>query len=195
MLPETARRKVHETEQRLGHWDAYVRSIYITVLVIMAYLLGYEFDLMAPLHGGAAVVGALWAAVTVLAVYKDDRVTTRSSFFSTMGSALLGAAVALAYLVWIPPHMWDLALIIVLAMLMSQVLGFADRGRQVVSTLLIIVIFSHLNNSTPWVNAAMRTVEVLIGAGVGLLGGYFGEHLPGLDEEQKKSAEAEQHKP
>ena len=194
MLPETARRKVHETEQRLGHWDAYVRSIYITILVIMAYLLGYEFDLMAPLHGGAAVVGALWAAVTVLAVYKDDRVTTRSSFFSTMGSALFGAAVALAYLLWIPPHMWDLALIIVPAMLISQLLGFADRGRQVVSTLLIIVIFSHLNNSTPWVNAAMRTAEVLIGAVVGLLGGYFGEHLPGLDEEPEKSAEAEHHK-
>ena len=94
----------------------------------MAYLLGYEFDLMAPLHGGAAVVGALWAAVTVLAVYKDDRVTTRSSFFSTMDSALLGAVVALAYLVWVPPHMWDWALIIVLAMLMSQALGFAENN-------------------------------------------------------------------
>lgn len=184
MLPETARRKVHETEQRLGHWDAYVRSIYITILVIMAYLLGYEFDLMAPLHGGAAVVGALWAAVTVLAVYKDDRVATRDSFFSTMGSALFGAAVALVYLVWIPPHMWDLALIIVLAMLLSQALGFSDRGRQVVSTLLIIVIFSHLNELNPWMNAGMRTAEVLIGASVGLLGGYFGEKLPGLDKEK-----------
>lgn len=90
MLPETARRKVQETEQRLGHWDTYVRSIYITILVIMAYLLGYEFDLMAPLHGGAAVV--------------------------------------LVYLVWVPPHMWDLALIIVLAMLMSQALGFAENN-------------------------------------------------------------------
>ncbi|WP_010642601.1 MULTISPECIES: hypothetical protein [Acidithiobacillus] len=45
----------------------------------------------------------------------------------------------------------------------------------------IIVIFSHLNAANPWINAAMRTIEVFIGAGVGLLGGYFGVNLPGLD--------------
>ena len=182
MLPKTARRKIHETEQRLDHWDAYVRSVYVTILVIMAYLLGYEFDLIGPIHGGVAVVGALWAAATVLSVYKDDRVATRESFFSTMGSTFLGVAVALVYLFWFPPHMWSLALMIILAMLLSQAMGLAERGRQVVSALLIIVIFSHLNEANPWINAAMRTAEVLIGSGVGLLGGYFGEKLPGLDK-------------
>ena len=181
MLPEFIRRKFFDTEQRLDHWDAYVRSVYVTILVIMAYLLGYEFDMIGPIHGGVAVVGALWAAATVLSVYKDDRVATRESFFATMGSTFLGVAVALVYLFWFPPHMWDLALIIILAMLLSQAVGLSDRGRQVVSTLLIIVIFSHLNAANLWVNAAMRTVEVFIGAGIGLLGGYFGESLPGLD--------------
>ena len=89
---------------------------------------------------------------------------------------------ALVYLFWFPPHMWSLALMIILAMLLSQAMGLADRGRQVVSALLIIVIFSHLNEANPWINAAMRTAEVLIGAGVGLLGGYFGDKLPGLDK-------------
>jgi uncharacterized membrane protein YccC len=84
--------------------------------------------------------------------------------------------------------MWNFALIIVLAMLLSQALGFSDRGRQVVSTLLIIVIFSHLNELNPWLNAGMRTAEVLIGALVGFVGGYFGEILPGLDH--KKMPEA-----
>lgn len=63
MLPEFARRKVHETEQRLTRWDAYIRSIYMTILVIVACLLGYQFDLAAPAHGGAAValVYLVWA--------------------------------------------------------------------------------------------------------------------------------------
>ena len=60
-----------------------------------------------------------------------------------------------------------------LSLLLSQLLGFTDRGRQVVSTLLLIVIFSHLNTSAPWLNATMRMGEVLLGAMVGLVGGYL----------------------
>ena len=48
MLPEFIRRKFFDTEHRLDHWDAYVRSVYVTILVIMAYLLGYEFDMIGP---------------------------------------------------------------------------------------------------------------------------------------------------
>jgi len=69
--------------------------------------------------------------------------------------------------------MLTLALVMALSLLLSQWIGFSDRGRQVVSTVLLIVIFSHLNSSAPWLNAGMRMAEVVVGAVVGLLGGFL----------------------
>lgn len=145
----------------------------ITVLVLLAYFLGYGLDELVPTHVTAAVIGALWSAVTVLTVFKDRWQETRASFWATLSSGTVGAVAAVIYLVYIPPSMGSLAVVMGLSLLLSQIMGFSDRGRQVVSTLLLIVIFSHLNTSAPWLNATMRMGEVLLGAMVGLLGGYI----------------------
>ena len=181
-LPRIFRSQIENTENKLGHWDSYVRSLYVTGLVLAGYFAGYEINQLVPVHATVNLIGALWAAATVLTVYKDQREESQKSFFATITAALLGSLIAVAYLLWLPQHVWGLAPIIVLAMLLSQVLGFADRGRQMVSMLLIIVIFSHISKNSPWVNAGMRDLEVFIGALVGLIGGYVGEQLPGLDD-------------
>jgi glycerol uptake facilitator-like aquaporin len=162
-----------EKQRKLQQRDPYVRSVIITILVLLAYFLGYGLDGLVPTHVTAAVIGALWSAVTVLAVFKDHWQETRTSFWATLSSGTVGAGAAVIYLVYIPPGMGSLAVVMGLSLLLSQIMGFSDRGRQVVSTLLLIVIFSHLNNSAPWLNATMRMGEVLLGAMVGLLGGYI----------------------
>lgn len=174
------RQQLHNTETQLRRWDPYLRSAVITALVLLAYFLGYGLDELIPTHVTAAVIGALWSAVTVLAVFKDQWPDTRSSFWSILSSGAVGAVAAMIYLVYVPPHMVSLALVMGLSLLLSQLLGFADRGRQVVSTLLLIVIFSHLNSSAPWLNASMRLAEVVVGALVGLLGGYLLRFLPAM---------------
>ena len=146
--------------------------------MLTAYFLGYGLDELVPSHVTAAVIGALWSAVTVLTVFKDHWQETWSSFWSTLGAGIVGALAALIYLLYFPQHMLTLALVMVLSLLFSQWLGFADRGRQVVSTLLLIVIFSHLNDSAPWLNVGMRLAEVLIGAMVALLGAYLLRKAP-----------------
>ncbi len=171
-----------KAEQRVGRWDAYLRTVTITVLVLVAYFLGYELNEVVPAHVTNAVIGALWSAVTVLAVFRDSWTETRLTFWSTLFSGLLGAGAAVLYLLFLPAHMWTLGAVMALSLLLGQALGFSDRGRQVVSTLLLIVIFSHLNASNPWLNASMRMAEVVIGAGVGLVGGYLVRNLPGLKD-------------
>jgi hypothetical protein len=181
-LPRFFRSQIENTENKLGHWDSYVRSLYVTGLVLAGYFAGYEINQLVPVHATENLIGALWAAATVLTVYKDLRVESQKSFFATITAALLGSLIAVAYLLWLPQHLWGLAPIIVLTMLLSQVLGFADRGRQMVSMLLIIVIFSHISKNSPWVNAGMRDLEVFVGALIGLVGGVVGDRLPGLDD-------------
>ncbi|MBU2820911.1 FUSC family protein [Acidithiobacillus caldus] len=170
--------QLKERQLQLQHREPYVRSAIITVLVLIAYFMGYGLDELVPTHVTAAVIGALWSAVTVLAVFKDHWQETRSSFWATLISGILGALAAVIYLIYLPPNMGALAVVIALSLLLSQILGFTDRGRQVVSTLLLIVIFSHLNTSPPWLNATMRMGEVLLGAMVGLFGGYMLHVLP-----------------
>ncbi|MCE5360900.1 FUSC family protein [Candidatus Igneacidithiobacillus taiwanensis] len=165
--------QLKEKQLQLQRREPYLRSAIITVLVLIAYFLGYGLDELVPTHVTAAVIGALWSAVTVLAVFKDHWQETRTSFWATLSSGVLGAIAAVIYLTYIPANMASLAAVMSLSLLLSQLLGFADRGRQVVSTLLLIVIFSHLNTSAPWLNASMRMGEVVLGAGTGLLGGYL----------------------
>lgn len=165
--------QLKEKQMRLQRGEPYLRSAIITVLVLFAYFLGYGLDELVPTHVTAAVIGALWSAVTVLAVFKDHWQETRSSFWATLSSGVVGAIAAVIYLAYIPANMASLAVVMGLSLLLSQLLGFTDRGRQVVSTLLLIVIFSHLNTSAPWLNATMRMGEVLLGAIVGLAGGYL----------------------
>ncbi len=165
--------QLEEKQIQLRRGEPYLRSAIITILVLFAYFLGYGLDELVPTHVTAAVIGALWSAVTVLAVFKDHWQETRSSFWATLSSGVVGAVAAVIYLAYIPPNMASLAVVMALSLLLSQLLGFTDRGRQVVSTLLLIVIFSHLNTSAPWLNATMRMGEVLLGAMVGLVGGYL----------------------
>ncbi|MBU2805643.1 FUSC family protein [Acidithiobacillus ferridurans] len=157
------RSRIAQAENKLGHWDSYVRSVYVTGLVLLGYFAGYEINQLAPIHATENLIGALWAAATVLTVYKDQRSESQKSFFATLIAAWLGSLIAVVYLLWFPQHLWGLAPIIALAML------------------LIIVIFSRISANSPWVNASMRDLEVLVGAVVGLVGGWIGEAVPGLD--------------
>ncbi|MEY2342631.1 FUSC family protein [Acidithiobacillus sp. IBUN Pt1247-S3] len=182
-LPIFFRNQIEKTENKLGHWDSYVRSLYVTSLVLAGYFAGYEVNKLAPIHATENLIGALWAAATVLTVYKDHSAESQKSFFAVISAAFLGSLIAVAYLLWLPQQVWGLAPVIILSMLLSQVLGFPDRGRQMVSMLLIIVVFSHISENSPWVNAGMRDLEVFVGAAVGLAGGYFGEKMPGLDDD------------
>ena len=170
-------------ERKLQRKGPYLHSVALTVLVMAAYFLGYGLDEVVPTHVTAAVIGALWSAVTVLAVFKDEWTETWHSFWSTLASGLLGGGVAILYLLYLPQKMLALAVVMVVALLSSQLLGFQDRGRQVVSTVLLIVIFSHLNRSAPWLNVGMRLAEVLIGSMVGLLGGWLLRNAGVLEEE------------
>ena len=180
LLPEV-QDQFHEVEQKLQRKGPYLHSFVLTTLVLAAYFLGYALDEMVPTHVTAAVIGALWSAVTVLTVFKDHWEDTRASFWSTLGAGIVGALAALLYLLYFPQRMLTLALVMALSLLFSQWLGFSDRGRQVVSTVLLIVIFSHLNSSAPWLNAGMRLAEVLVGALVGLLGAYLLRKAPVLE--------------
>ncbi len=166
-------RHLQEVEKKLQRKGPYLHSIILTVLVLCAYFLGYGLDEMVPTHVTAAVIGALWSAVTVLTVFKDHWEETRQSFWATLAAGLVGALAALLYLLFFPQGMLTLALVMALSLLLSQWIGFSDRGRQVVSTMLLIVIFSHLNSDAPWLNAGMRMAEVVVGAVVGLLGGFL----------------------
>lgn len=182
LLPQ-AREQLTDAGRKLHHKGPYVHSLTLTGLVLAGYLLGYGLDQLVPTHVTATVIGALWSAVTVLTVFKDHWADTRASFWSTLSSTVIGAVAALLYLLYFPQKMLALALVMALSLLFSQLVGFNDRGRQVVSTVLLIVIFSHLNSSAPWLNAGMRLAEVLVGALVGLVGGYMLRKASILDEE------------
>ena len=127
--------QLKEKQTQLQRGEPYLRSTIITILVLIAYFLGYGLDELVPTHVTAAVIGALWSAVTVLAVFKDHWQETRSSFWATLSSGVVGAIAAVIYLAYIPANMASLAVVMGLSLLLSQLLGFADRGRQVVSTL------------------------------------------------------------
>ena len=102
----------------------------------------------------------LFAMISAVVVTDLDPAQTRKLGVPRLAGTILGATLGAVICVLLRPGAWEVGLGVLLAMLLSHLLGLRDAAR-VAGYVCGIVIFDYGND--PWTYALYRTIETMIG--------------------------------
>lgn len=143
------------------------RGLRAAVVALLSYPVAFGFTSL--IHPESAQFGAMWAAVSGLAVSQDDPISGRDGAILRLGGTLIGAAIAAATLSLFPFSAVGLGLAVGLAMALGSLFRLSDGGRLAAITVTVIMILSVINPGlSPLGNALLRTLEAGVGAGIAL---------------------------
>lgn len=152
------------TLNRTRIWEA----VQIAVVCLAAFVIGSYVT--ALFSGATANVGGLWSAISGLVVLQaTTRDTWKAASLRVLGS-LLGAVIAVVYLLFLPFNPIGMALTAGLTFYVCQLLGAPQHGRLGAITVVVIMVIASSNpNLKPLTNAALRFVESCIGTALALV--------------------------
>jgi len=140
-------------------------AVRVTVAAFGALAIAMALHLMLPLW---AVLTAL--IVTQMSVGRSLK-ATRDYMFGTVGGAIYGGAVAVLI-----PHSGEGALLVLLMLAVAPLAFIAAINPSLNAapvTAVIVLLVPTLNHANPLASAIDRVLEVMVGAGTGLLVSFF----------------------
>jgi uncharacterized membrane protein YccC len=140
-------------------------AVRVTVAAFGALAIAVALHLMLPLW---AVLTAL--IVTQMSVGRSLK-ATRDYMFGTVGGAIYGGAVAVLI-----PHSGEGALLVLLMLAVAPLAFIAAINPSLNAapvTAVIVLLVPTLNHANPLASAIDRVLEVMVGAGTGLLVSFF----------------------
>lgn len=138
------------------------------VVCLVSYVVGAYFTGL--FHGRSSSIGVLWSVVTGMVVLQATTHDAWQSALLRVLGTLIGATIGDLYLQFFPFSVIGMAASVGLTVLLSQALNVPDHGRLAAITVaLIIVISTGAPELSPFINAALRFAEAVIGAGIGVL--------------------------
>jgi len=146
---------------------AFGRGLRAAAVATLAYAVAFGFTSL--IHPESAQFGAMWAAVSGLAVLQDDPAVGRDGTVLRLGGTLIGAAVSALYLTLWPFSPLGLGLAAGVGMAIGAACRLSDGGRLAAITVAVIMILSVINPGLPPLgNAVLRTIEAGVGSGIAL---------------------------
>ena len=138
------------------------------VVCLAAYLAGAFFT--SSFHGRSSSIGGLWCLISGIVVLQaTTRDAWQSAVLRVLGT-LIGAIIGGLYLYVFPFSPIGMAASVGLTVLLCQALNVPDHGRLAAITVALIIVISSGNPElSPFVNAALRFSESVIGAGIAVL--------------------------
>jgi len=146
-----------------------------TVMAFIAFFAGYNFT--ALFHEGTSQEGGLWSVVSAVMVLESKwSETSHSAVFRIIGS-FLGAAISGTYLYFYHFSAIGLAICIGVGVFVCHLLGITKYVKLTSLTIAVVMIISVINNDIePFMNAALRFAESVIGTIVAVMVAYV-SHL------------------
>jgi uncharacterized membrane protein YccC len=143
-------------------------AIQNAVVCLAAYLAGAYFT--SSFHGRSSSIGGLWCVISGIVVLQaTSRDAWQSAVLRVLGT-LIGATIGGFYLHLFPFSTIGMAVSVGLTVLFCQALNVPDHGRLAAITVALIIVISSGNPElSPFVNAALRFSESVIGAGIAVL--------------------------
>jgi uncharacterized membrane protein YgaE (UPF0421/DUF939 family) len=140
-------------------------AIQFTLISFLAYNLAGALNFV--LATGSGYIGALWAVISGIVVIQETRKNTIDTAGLRILGSLVGAIVSAVYLSLLPFSPLAMALLIGLTVMICYVLKVPGYARLAALTVSVVMVFSVANPAiSPFMNAATRFFEVIIGSSV-----------------------------
>jgi uncharacterized membrane protein YccC len=140
----------------------------ITHLLANVYSISKDDDLL----------GGMWAVVATIFVYRYSRRESVHSALSRMAATLVSFVLCLAYLCFLPFHVWGMAALIGIATVAVTLMGRPDDTITTGITLAVIMVVAELSPHNAWRQPILRLADTAVGVVVGVAAAWISASLP-----------------
>ncbi|MFZ0047296.1 MAG: FUSC family protein [Streptosporangiaceae bacterium] len=155
-----------------------------SALLALACLLSYWLvtDLVTRLHPISApddLVGGIWAVIATIFVCRSSYHSSPLAGVSRVAATLVSFVLCELYLIFLPFHLWGLALLIGLSTLIPTLAGRPGDSATAAITTAVLLPLASLHPDDAWVGPIMRLADTIIGVLVGVAAAWLGHRITG----------------
>lgn len=130
-----------------------------------------------PLTRTGDTIGALWAAISTIFVYRHSYDESASAALSRMAGTAVSFGLCLVYLALFPFHLWAIALLIAIGAFALAIAGRPQDTMPASLTTLVVLVIASINPHDAWQQPILRLIDTAIGVAIGLAAVWVGVRL------------------
>ena len=150
-----------------------------SILLALACLISYwlttrVLTLVYSVSTSDDTLGGLWAVIATLFLFRENYDKSLAAAVSRMAATLVSFALCLAYLAFLPFHLWGLAVLIGLSVLVTAVIGRPQDEITAGITTAVVMVVAELSPHDAWRQPILRLADTAIGVAVGVAAAWLG---------------------
>jgi uncharacterized membrane protein YgaE (UPF0421/DUF939 family) len=120
-------------------------------------------------------LGGLWAVIAAVFVMRGSYDKSAAAAVSRVAATLLSLVLCLAYLAFLPFHLWGLAVLVGLSSLAAMLIGRPGDAITAAITTAVVLIVAEVSPHDAWQQPILRLADTVIGVVVGLAAAWLAE--------------------
>jgi uncharacterized membrane protein YccC len=121
--------------------------------------------------------GGLWAMLATIFVTRYSYQQSLSAAASRMAGTFASFVLCLIYLLFLPFHLWGLALLIGLSVLVVMLAGRPQDTATAAITTAVLMVVAAVSPRHAWVQPILRFADTVVGVAVGVAFAWIGLRL------------------
>jgi fusaric acid resistance family protein len=134
----------------------------------------YVLPRIHPMSGTDDMLGGLWAVISTVFVcrFSSDKSTTAA--VSRVAATLVSFVLCVIYLIFLPFHVWALAVLIGASALVATLIGRPGDAITAGITTAVVMVVAGVSPHDAWQQPILRLADTVIGVAVGVAAAWTG---------------------
>jgi len=153
-------------------------AIQFALVASLSFSLALLLSSILPDSSDTVMIGAMWAMISAIIVTQETRSATISMGGLRVMGSFIGAVFSALYLIFFPFSIVGMGILIGIVVFTCVLLGMPGYLRLAALTAGIVLVVSAQNpDIPPFVNAAHRFLEVIIGSSVAIAAAWVWQYV------------------
>jgi uncharacterized membrane protein YccC len=122
-------------------------------------------------------LGGMWAVISAIFVNRDSYRQSLAAAASRMAATSVSFVICLVYLLFLPFHVWALAVLIGVSALAVTLAGRPQDAVTTAVTTTVILVVAALSPHDSWQQPILRLADTVIGVAAGLAAAWLGRRV------------------
>jgi uncharacterized membrane protein YgaE (UPF0421/DUF939 family) len=122
------------------------------------------------------LLGGMWAVVATIFVYRYSHAESLRAALSRMAATSVSFTLCLVYLLILPFHLWGMAALIGIGVIIVTTMGRPDDIITTGITIAVVMVVAALSPHHAWRQPILRLVDTAVGVAVGVATAWLDTH-------------------
>lgn len=120
------------------------------------------------------LLGAMWAVIATIFVFRDSYQQSLAAAASRMAGTGVSFVFCLVYLIFLPFHIWAIAVLVGISALTVTLLGRPGDAVTAAITTAVVLVVAAVSPNDAWRQPVLRFLDTLVGVVIGLGAAWLG---------------------